>query len=106
MFSRLTTAQLKTMPELADVGDRRAVASMLAVGWPLEVQAAWGASSLNLAVYRGDAAMTELLLMHGADWQARHGFGDNVVGTLSFASQAENMEDPSPRTDDGSRGYS
>ena len=57
------------------------------LGWPREVKAAWDATALNLAVYRGDAQMAELLLESGADWQTRHGYGSNVVGTLSYASQ-------------------
>ena len=70
---------------------------MLAVGWPREVQTAWDATALNLAVYRGDSQMAELLLESGADWRTRHGYKDNVIGTLSFASQDETVEQPAPR---------
>jgi hypothetical protein len=98
IFSRLTPAQLQALPELADLGDLRAVRTMLEVGWPREVKAAWNATALNLAVYRGDSQMAELLLSYGADWTTIHGFGGNVVGTLSYASQAD-IEDPSAPRD-------
>ena len=85
------------MPELASVGNVAAVRTMLALGWPREVKTAWDATALNLAVYRGDAEMAELLLANGADWRTRHGYNDNVIGTLSWASQDETMEQPAPR---------
>ena len=97
IFSRLTETQVQAMPGLAALGEARAVRTMLAVGWPREVKTAWSATALNLAVYRGDAEMVGLLLDHGADWRTPHGFGNNVVGTLSHASQAEDIEDPAPR---------
>jgi ankyrin repeat protein len=93
IFSRLTPAQLKALPELADIGDLRAVRTMLEAGWPREVKTAWKATALNLAVYRGDSRMAELLLSYGADWTTPHGFGGNAVGTLSYASQND-IEDP------------
>jgi hypothetical protein len=68
------------------VGNLAAVNAMIAVGWPLEVKAAWQATALNIAVIRGDAAMAEVLLKAGADWRTEHGFKDNVVGTLAWAS--------------------
>jgi ankyrin repeat protein len=97
LFARLTRLQLRAMPELAGTGNIAAVRTMLSLGWPREVQTAWDATALNLAVYRGDAAMTELLLEGGADWRTRHGYNDNVIGTLSFASQDETTEQPAPR---------
>ena len=97
LLTRLTKTQLRTMPELAGTGNIPAVRTMLDVGWPREVQTAWDATALNLAVYRGDAEMAELLLRSGADWRTRHGYKDNVIGTLSFASQDETMEQPAPR---------
>ncbi len=98
IFSRLTPKQLQVLPELAAIGDLRAVRAMLDAGWPREVKAAWNATALNLAVYRGDARMAELLLEKGADWRTKHGFGDNVVGTLAHASQSD-VEDPSAPRD-------
>jgi ankyrin repeat protein len=97
IYDRLTPSQLQTLPRLADVGNLGAVRTMLALGWPREVKTAWDATALNLAVFRGDAAMAELLLEHGADWRTTHGFGDNVLGTLSWASQADGIEEPAPR---------
>ena len=97
LIGQLTHTQLQAMPELAATGNIPAVRTMLAVGWPREVKTAWDATSLNLAVYRGDVAMTELLLSSGADWRARHGYNDNVIGTLSFASQDEMIDGSAPR---------
>jgi hypothetical protein len=41
--------------------------------------------------------MANLLLDFGADWRTLHSYGNNVLGTLSYASQAEDIEAPSPR---------
>lgn len=97
IIRRLTNRQLQTMPELASTGNIPAVRTMLALGWPLEIKTAWDATALNLAVYRGDAEMTELLLSGGADWRSEHGYHSNVIGTLSFASQDETLAQPAPR---------
>jgi ankyrin repeat protein len=94
IFSRLSQEQLRLLPERADTGDIKAVRTMLNAGWPREVKAAWNTTALNLAVYRGDADMANLLLSSGACWETIHGFKDNVFGTLSHASQAL-AEDPS-----------
>lgn len=84
---------LRMMPELAAVGQLDSVRTMLKLGWPLEVKTGWKTTALNLAVYRGDRAMTELLMQYGADWRTMHGYGSNVMGTLSHASQND-PEDP------------
>jgi ankyrin repeat protein len=97
IFARLTEEQLQTLPRLAAVGDLRAVQTMLVLGWPREVKAGWDATALNHAIFQGDSRMAELLLDSGADWRTKHGFGDNALGTLSFASQAEDISDPAPR---------
>ena len=97
LIQRLSPRELRLMPELASVGNLAAVRTMLTLGWPREVKTAWDATALNLAVFRGDAEMADLLLANGADWRTRHGYNDNVIGTLSWASQDETMEDPAPR---------
>jgi hypothetical protein len=96
IVDRLTTPQLQMLPELAATGDLAAVRTMLALGWPIDVKLDWDATALNQAVFRGDARMAGLLLANVADWRARHAYGDNVIGTLSFASQFEQMEPPAP----------
>ncbi len=98
IFSRLTTHQLETLPQLAAAGQMAGVRTMVALGWPLEVRFGWGATALNHSVFRGDAAMARLLLDAGADWQTTHDFNhDNVLGTLSWASHnaADGSDGPS-----------
>jgi ankyrin repeat protein len=97
MLMRLSARQLQTMPELAATGNLVAVRTMLELGWPREVKTAWDATALNLAANCGDAEMVELLLSHGADWRARHRFGDNVMGTLSHASLDDAIDAPASR---------
>ena len=97
MLSHLSEAQLKAMPQLAAIGRSEAVRTMLALGWPREIKEGWQATALNLAIFSGDAAMTRLLLEQGADWRTVHGYGDNALGTLSFASRADDVGDTAPR---------
>lgn len=96
ILSRLKPRQLQSMPDLAAIGNQRSVRTMLVLGWPREVKSGWGATALNLAVYQGDSEMARLLLENGADWRTLHSFGDNVIGTLSYSSQADNIEGEAP----------
>ncbi|MEE3625169.1 ankyrin repeat domain-containing protein [Nitrospirillum sp. BR 11752] len=84
----LSEARLRLLPDLAAQGGcDAAIAVMVRLGWPLDVQAGdWNATALNHAVFRGDAALARFLLDHGARWTERHGYGDDVSGTLSWAS--------------------
>jgi len=87
IIGTLGPTQLRLLPELAAQGCGDAVRTMVALGWPIEERGGdWDASALNQAVFRGDAPLARFLLDHGADWRALHGFGDNVIGTLSWAS--------------------
>jgi ankyrin repeat protein len=97
IISRLSPKQLQALPELADISDVCAVQTNLDLGLPREVKAAWDTTALHLAVYRGDARMAELLLKSGASWRTKNGFGGNVVGTLSYASQSDPEDPVAPR---------
>ena len=94
LIDALDDARLRMLPELAAQGCNEAVKAMVACGWPLEIRGGdIDASALNHAVFRGDAALTHFLLAHGADWRTLHGFGDNVCGSLSWASLNRPVKD-------------
>lgn len=88
MIAALTEPDLKLLPELAaSLTGGDAVRVMVSLGWPISVRGGdWNASALNHAVMRGDASLARFLLEHGAQWTEEHAFGDNVLGTLSWAS--------------------
>ncbi|MEO8656909.1 MAG: ankyrin repeat domain-containing protein [Bryobacteraceae bacterium] len=84
----LSHDQLTMLPEMAQSGNAAAVKAMVLSGWPVAMRGGdWNATALNFAVFRGDPEMTAFLLAHGARWEERHGYNDNVVGTLSFGSR-------------------
>jgi ankyrin repeat protein len=93
IFQSLSDWQLRQLPQLMEVRAIDAVKVMVKLGWPIAVPGGdWSASALNLAVFQGDAEMTRFLLEHGASWTERHGYGDNVNGTLQWASRNNDPE--------------
>ncbi|HWD00462.1 MAG TPA: hypothetical protein VG456_27080 [Candidatus Sulfopaludibacter sp.] len=89
----LSEWHLKQLPQMMESGAIEAVKLMVELGWPIAVQGGdWSASALNLAVFQGNAEMTRFLLEHGASWTERHGFDNNVNGTLQWASRNNNAE--------------
>jgi ankyrin repeat protein len=94
----LPAAQLRLLPDATAWGSAEAVKTMVECGWPLSARGGdWDATALNHAVMRGDPDLTRFLLAHGASWHEQHGYGDNVLGTLSWASVNEpthTIDDP------------
>ena len=90
LIARLSPGALRLLPEMAAVNSEEAARVMVEAGWPITVRGGdIDGSALNWAVFRGNASLARFLLAHGARHDERHGFQDNVYGTLSFASQAQ-----------------
>lgn len=90
LIGKLPPTALRLLPEMAAANDVEPVRVMVEAGWPITARGGdIDGSALNWAVFRGNAALARFLLDHGARYDERHGFKDNVYGTLSFASQAQ-----------------
>lgn len=89
LIADLPAEELRLLPDCVETRRDDAARLMVELGWPIDARGGdWGASALNLAVFRGDASLARFFLEHGASWEERHNYGDNVLGTLHFASAA------------------
>ena len=94
LLTGLDGMHLRLLPDLASVGNDDAVKLMVELGWPIAVRSGdIDGSALNWAAFRGNAPLAAFLLAHGAHYDERHGYNDNVYGTLSFASRNHIRDD-------------
>jgi ankyrin repeat protein len=84
--AQLGPAGWRLLPDQAQRGRLDAVRLMLSLGWPVATRGDWDASALNQAAFRGDAAMVQLLLAHGARWHEPNGFGGDALGSCLHAA--------------------
>ena len=84
-ITALNAQALRLLPDQAQRGRFDAVKLMLQLGWPVAARGDWHASALNQAAFRGDAAMVQLLLDHGASWSEKNGFGGDALGSCLHA---------------------
>lgn len=86
LLQQLGHQGLHLLPDQAQRGRLASVRLMLELGWPVDVPGDWQASALNQAAFRGDAAMVELLLAHGARWSEPNGYGGDALGSCLHAA--------------------